>query len=85
MAPRHPPHLEYVTAIESVCSKLSQQDVEELWANVNRVLRGSHPQSNLSRVEAQAIRELKRVKSRIVLTADKRVAMVVMNGQDYIN
>ena len=40
IALRHPPHLEYITAIESVCPKLSQQDLEELRANVNRVLRG---------------------------------------------
>ena len=43
IALRHPPHLEYITAIESVCLKLSQQDVEECRANVNRLLRGSHP------------------------------------------
>ena len=35
--------------------------------------------------EVQAIMELKRDKSRIVLTADKGVAMVVMDRQDYIN
>ena len=34
-----PPNLEYITAIESVCTKLSQQDVEELRANINRLLR----------------------------------------------
>ena len=44
IAPRHPPNLEYITAIESMCTKLSQQDVEQLRANINRVLRGSHPQ-----------------------------------------
>ena len=43
-APRHPPNLEYITAIESVCNKQSQQEVEELRAKVNRVLRASHPQ-----------------------------------------
>ena len=27
---RHPPNLEYITAIEAACTKLSQQDAEEL-------------------------------------------------------
>ena len=42
IAPRHPPNLEYLTAIESVCTKLSQQDAQELRADINTVLRGSH-------------------------------------------
>ena len=41
--PRHPPNLEYITAIESACTKLSQQDAEELSADINWVLRSSHP------------------------------------------
>ena len=50
------------------------------------VLRGSHcPKSNLSKAEAQTLSEIKRDKSSIVLTADKGVAMVVMDRQDYVN
>ena len=45
IAPRHPPHLEYVTAIESACQKLNQQDAEELRTDINGVLRSSHPQT----------------------------------------
>ena len=41
----HPPNLEYITAIESVCTKLCQQDAEECRAEINRVLRSSHPQT----------------------------------------
>ena len=40
---RQPPNLEYITAIEAVCTKLSQQDAKELRADINRVLRSSHP------------------------------------------
>ena len=40
---KQPPNLEYITAIEAACTKLSQQDAEELRAEVNRVLRSSHP------------------------------------------
>ena len=40
---RYPPNLEYITAIEAAYTKLSQQDAEELGADVNQVLRSSHP------------------------------------------
>ena len=71
--------------MESVCTKLSQQGVEELRADRDRVLGGSyHPKSNHSKAEAQAIRELKGDKH-LVLTADERVAIVVVDRQDYIN
>ena len=42
VTPRHPPNLEYLTAIESVCSTLSQHDAEKLIANINKALRSSH-------------------------------------------
>ena len=86
VTPRQPPNLEYITAIEAACTKLSQQDVEELRADVNRVLRSSHPpKPNLTKAQNIALRELKRDRDCIVLTADKGVAMVVMDKQDYIN
>ena len=72
--------------IESVCTKLGQQDAEELKAEINRVLRSSHtPKSNLTKAQSQAIRELKRDRDCIVLTSDKGVTMVIMDMQDYIN
>ena len=43
VSPKHPPNLEYITAIEAACTKLSQQDAEELRDNINWVLRASHP------------------------------------------
>ena len=86
VTPRQPPNLEYITAIEAACTKLSQQDAEELRANINRVLRSSHPpKPNLTKNQMSALRELKKDRDRIVLTADKGVAMVVMDRQDYIN
>ena len=72
--------------MESVCSKLHQQDAEELRANINRVLRPSHPfKPNLTKVHTQAYGELKRNRNRLVQTADKGIAMVIMDRQDYIN
>ena len=86
VTPRQPPNLEYITAIEAACTKLSQQDAEELRADINRVLRSSHlPKPNLTKAQNIALRELKRDRDCIVLTADKGVAMVVMDRQDYIN
>ena len=43
VSPRQPPNIEYITAIEAACTKLSQQDAEELRADINRLLRSSHP------------------------------------------
>ena len=36
-------YLEYITAIEAACTKLTQQDAKELRADINRVLRSSNP------------------------------------------
>ena len=56
-------------------TKLGQQDAEELRAEI----------PNLTKAQSQAIRELKRDRDHIVLTADKGVAMVIMDRQDYKN
>ena len=86
VTPRQPPNLEYITAIEAACTKLSQQDAEELRADINRVLRSSYPpKPNLTKAQTSALRELKRDRDCIVLTADKGVAMIIMDRQDYIN
>ena len=83
---RQPPNLEYITAIEAACTKLSQQDAEELRADINRVVRSSHPaKPNLTKAQNLALRELKRDRDHIVLTVDKGVSMVIMDRQDYIN
>ena len=85
VSPKHPPNLEYITAIEAACTKLSLQKAEELRADINRVLRSSHPpKPNLTKAQNLALRELKRDRDCIVFTADKRLAMVIMDRQDYI-
>ena len=86
VSPKHPPNLEYITAIEAACTKLSQQEAEELRANINWVLRASHSHKpNLTKAQNIALRELKKDRDLIVLTADKGVAMVIMDRQDYIS
>ena len=82
VTPRHPPNLEYIMAIEAACTKLGQQDAEELRAEIKVF---PPPKPNLTKAQSQAIRELKRDRDHIVLTADKGVAIVIMDRQDYIN
>ena len=85
VSPKHPPNLEYITAIDAACTKLNQQDAEELRTNINWVLRASYPpKPNLTKAQNLAIRELKKDRDCIVLTADKGVVMVIMDRQDYI-
>ena len=43
------------------------------------------PKPNLNKAEAWALRELKRDRDRLVLTANKGIAMVVMDRQEYVN
>ena len=86
VSPKHPPNLEYITAIEAACTKLSQQAAEELRADINWVLRASYPpKPNLTKAQSIALRELKKDRDCIVLTTDKGVATVIMDRQDYIN
>ena len=42
VSPKNSLNLEYITAIEAACTKLSQQNAEELRADINLVLRASH-------------------------------------------
>ena len=42
VTPSHPSDLEYTTDMQSVCTKLSQQEVKEIRADINKVLRASH-------------------------------------------
>ena len=69
-----------------MCTNLGQQDAEELRTEINRALSSSQPpKPNLTKVQSQAIRELKRDMDYTVLTPQKEVAIVIMDSQDYIN
>ena len=53
---------------------------------MNGLLRKSlAPKCNLNKEETKALAELKRDKDRIILTADKGVAVVVLDTKDYID
>ena len=86
--PRHPPVEEYIAAVEKACPKLEQREANELRVEVKKALKKSQKAprvpSNITREVAQALKELRKDKSRIILTTDKGVALVVMNKADYI-
>ena len=77
--------MDYITAVESMCSKLKEEDAMELKSDINSLLRKAQvPKPNLTRQERLGLAQLKKDKDRVILTADKGVAMVVMDREDYI-
>ena len=65
---------------------MDHQEAEELRSDINRVLRSSHtPNPNLTKEELKALADLRRDSNRKILTADKGVAMIVMDRKDYIH
>ena len=85
--PRHPPVSEYVVAVEQACYRLNKGEAEEMRVEVKKALKkakgSSRPPSNISKKEYQALRELKEDKSRVILTADKGVSLVIMDKVEY--
>ena len=85
VTPQRPPLGEYIKSIEVACQSLDAKTGEELRSEVFRVLRKEHQlKPNLKREEFQAMKQLKADQDRMVLTADKGVALVVMDKKDYI-
>ena len=68
------------------CQGLNPTDVEELRADVSRILKKSRMphKANLTKEEFKAMKELKADRDCIILTADKEVALIVMDKSDYI-
>ena len=84
--PTHIPNVDYITAIESVCPKLKEEEAMELRADVNSLFRKAKvPKANLTKQERIGLSQLKKDKERVILTADKGVAMVIMDKEDYNN
>ena len=77
--------MDYITAVESMCSKLKEEDAMELMSDINMLLRKAKaPKPNLTRREGMGLAQLKKDKDRVMLTADKEVAMVVMSREEYV-
>ena len=86
ISPNNTPNMDYITTIESVCPKLKEEDASELRANLNALLRkGKAPKPNLNKQKKIALTQLRKDKDRVILTADKGVALVVLDKEDYIN
>ena len=83
IVPREPPTCEYIAATEKACLKLAQGKAEELSREVKALLRKDHKvRPNISR-EHQVLREMKRDNTRMVLTAEKGVSLVVLDRDEY--
>ena len=75
---------EYIVAIEHACNQLQQGKVEELRGEVKSVLKKIQaPKHNITGEKRKAIDELRKDKTRIFLTVDKGVSMMVMDRDDY--
>ena len=73
-------------AIEETCTKLTPGEAEELGIETSHLLKHKCPLStpDITKEEFRAIKELREDQSRIVLTVDKGVAMVIMDKQQYM-
>ena len=79
-----PPVGKYISQIERVCQQLDQGKAEELRGETKAILKNIRPpRPNIQKKEEKAIQELRKDQSKIVLTADKGVAMVVLEKDDY--
>ena len=77
--------MDYIAAIEAVRSNLTEQEAQELKADVNSLLKRDQVlRANLTREEKKALTQLKKDQDRMVLTADKGVAMAVLDKGYYI-
>ena len=72
--------------MELSCQNLDPHSAEELRAEIRGTLKHSHnPRKNITKEEAQALAELRKDQSRVILTADRGVTLVVMDRTKYNN
>ena len=85
VAPKHP-HGDYIAAIEQACTNFEPHNAEELRAEIRGAPKTiTPPRRNISREESQALEEVRKDQSRVILTADKGVALVIMDRNEYNN
>ena len=89
ITPKYPPIEAYIMATEQASSKLPTQEADEFRSDVNRLLKQQQQQHNnhcnLIPAQCRALTQLKQDNTRVVLTVDKGVAMVITDQQDYNN
>ena len=70
--------------VEPACQNMEPHSAEELRAEIRGALKHSHnPRNNSTKEEAQALAELRKDQSIVILTADKGVVLVVMDRNEY--
>ena len=87
------PLTEYIAVTKRICDELSENtvgsDCTEIYQKTKEVLQQfkekKGPTCNTSKEEWEAIRTLREDPSHVVLTADKGVALVVMDKSQYID
>ena len=85
LIPKEPPTCKYIAATEKACQNLLQGKVEELRGEIKQLLMKKHTiKPNIHKEEYQALKQLKKDNTRMVLIADKGVSMVVMDREEYI-
>ena len=78
--------MEFISAVELACQRLLEQDTQELRAEINYLLkRAKAPRSNIIKEEKKALKELRKDQGRMVLTANKGMAMVVMDRKEFMD
>ena len=84
IVPKEPPTSEYIVAIEKACLKLPTGKAEELRGEIKAILKKkTNTKPNITKEEHWVIKELRNDNTRMVLTAEKGVSMVVMDKEDY--
>ena len=88
-SPQIPPIEAYITATEQASSRLPAEEADEFRLEVNKILKQQQQhhnnQCNLNPSQCRALTQLRQDNSRVVLTADKGVSMVIMDQEDYTN
>ena len=85
LVPKDPPACKYIATMEKACQNLLQGKVEELRGKIKQLLMKKHTiKPIIHKEEYQALKQLKKDNTRMVLTADKGVSMVVMDREEYI-
>ena len=86
VAPRHPQHLEYITAIEIMCHKFDNKGYFEVKMDINRILiRSDQQKIQPKQGRMQGHTRAKRDKNTFIFTVANGVTMVVMDKQEYFN
>ena len=85
VVPKKPPTIEYIAAIEKACASLQPGKAEELRGEVKANIKKMQlPKLNLTKEEHKALEELKKDKTRMILTVDKGVSIVMLDREEYI-